>query len=399
MLVSEIAEKVDLMATAWEQFKSVHEQKLKEVEKKGYTDPLLEQQLARINLALDQCGDRLSNMETAMSRPESASVDLSYSNASHDHEHKAAFSHYLRKGVDENLATIEKKALSVGSGPDGGYLVTTQMSKKIIKTINEKSPIRQLATVMQISTDSLDIIEDYNRAEAAWTAETTPVVDTATPQLGKKNIAVFELYAQPKATQKLIDDAAIDIEDWLVGKLIDIFSFKENESFITGDGHGKPRGLLSYDNGNFWGQIEQINSGIDANISAEAIFALYFALKEVYVSRATFLTHRSVLHKIRQLKDKISGQYLWSPGLTIGCPSTLLGVPVMQSSDMPIAAKDSLSLILADFKAAYTIVDRIGIRVLRDPFTDKPYVKFYATKRVGGSVANYEAIKIMKLAA
>ncbi|AIL64504.1 putative phage phi-C31 gp36 major capsid-like protein [Rickettsiales bacterium Ac37b] len=397
MLITNIANTVEEMKSAWQEFMSVNNRRLSELEKKGVMDPLTEEQLRKINNTLDECKARVATMEIATMRP-SLCNNQDYNISSSNTEHKSAFINYLRTGSDKALQAIQRKSMSVASDADGGYLVTPSISKSIIQVLTEKSPIRQLASSETISTDSLDIIEDYNQAEAGWANEIGPVSETETPKINKKRISVHELYAQPKATQKLIDDANINIEKWLINKLIDIFSTKENQSFISGNGEGKPRGILSYDHGKEWGKIEQINSGVNADFTVESLFFLFFALKDQYASKATFLMHRSLLQTIRTLKDPVSKQYLWSPGLTLGTPSTLLGLPVAEANDMPMASKGSLSIVLADFNKAYKIVDRMGVRVLRDPFTEKPFVKFYTTKRVGGDVVNYEAIKILKLA-
>jgi HK97 family phage major capsid protein len=256
--------------------------------------------------------------------------------------------------------------------------------------------MHKLANIQTISTDSLEIFEDRAEVAAGWTTESGAVSDTTTPTFGKKSIPVHELYAQPKATQKLIDDAAIDIEEWLADKVAAIFSKKENTAFVSGDGVGKPRGILTYTSGTSWGQIEQVASGVSAGVTADKIVELYYTLKEDYAVNASFLMNRSIVETVRQLKDT-TNQYLWNPGLAFGAPDTLMGVPVHQAADMPVAAADSLSIACGDFKSAYQIVDRHGVRVLRDPFTDKPFVKFYSTKRVGGDVVNFEAIKLMKL--
>ncbi|MFN7038683.1 MAG: phage major capsid protein [Alphaproteobacteria bacterium] len=213
--------------------------------------------------------------------------------------------------------------------------------------------------------------------------------------LSNKLEKVHELYAQPKATQKLIDDSSIDVEKWLGEKLLNSFAAMENRAFIHGDGIGKPRGILSYNAGSEWGEIEQINTGIIGDIKAESLFDLHFSLKEQYASRAVFLMHKTIVQKIRMLKDK-NNQYLWHPGLDKASPATLLGLPVKHCADMPLANDENACIAVADFKSAYKIVDRKGIKILRDPFTEKPFVKFYATKRVGGDVINYEAIKLLK---
>ena len=376
---------------AWEQYKSVNEQRLNEIEQRGSADPLLNQQLITISDYLDEYKSRLELLETSISRPNGEQF-ISHK----DNEHKTAFNSYLRSGQDQQLSRIEQKSLSTMSEADGGYLITRSTSKQITKILEEISPMRQLASREQISSSSLDIIEDCDKAGAGWTSETKEVLDTDTPRISKRNINVFELYAQPTATQKLIDDSSIDIEKWLAEKLIHSFAKLENHSFIHGDGTSQPRGILTYENGADWGKIQQINSGSESGLDSDSLINLYFSMKEQYCRNASFLMHRSSLQAIRMLKDKSTGRYLWNPSLDSSTPDTLLGVALYEAADMPIIAKGSLSIAIADFKAAYKIVDRTGVRVLRDPYTFKPFVKFYTTKRVGGDVINFEAIKLLK---
>ncbi|MCI5123364.1 MAG: phage major capsid protein, partial [Candidatus Electrothrix sp. AR5] len=179
----------------------------------------------------------------------------------------------------------------------------------------------------------------------------------------------------------------------------DKFARLEATAFISGNGTSQPKGILSYTSGTSWGQIEQISSGTDAVITADSIVKLYFALKSEYAANASFMMNRSSVQAVRLLKEATTNQYLWQPSLVQNTLDTLMGIPVVEAKDMPVPASDSLSVAVADFKRAYTIVDRLGIRILRDPFTAKPFVQFYATKRVGGEVVNTEAVKLLKLAA
>jgi HK97 family phage major capsid protein len=183
-----------------------------------------------------------------------------------------------------------------------------------------------------------------------------------------------------------------------IAKIADIFSRRENTAFITGNGVGQPRGILTYAAGTNWGQIQQINSGTNGAVTADGIINLFYALKDEYSKRANFIMNRTVVQAVRLLKQATTNQYMWQPGLAAGAPDTLMGVPVFMATDMPVAANNALSIAVGDFQSAYQIVDRKGISILRDPFTEKPFVKFYATKRVGGDVVNFEAIKLMKLA-
>ncbi len=396
MTISEITERVSHLGHAWEEFKHVNDARLREIETKGSADGLYNEHLNNISRALDGYKSRLDTIETAYSRPEFGSSESKASAV--PSEYSKAFRNYLRKGMDAGLEQLSTKALSVGSDPDGGYLVTPTMSQTIVKAVFETSPMRQLASVETISSDALELIDDHDQASAGWTSETGSISETNTPQIAKRNIATHELYAQPKATQKLVDDSAIDIEAWLSGKIADIFAQKENTAFISGSGSGQPRGILTYTAGTDWNQIEQINSGTSAQVTSDGLIELFYSLKDAYTRNASFLMNRTTIQAVRLLKESTTDQYLWQPGLAAGAPDTLMGVPVLMAADMPVAAANSLSVAVGDFKAAYQIVDRLGVRILRDPFTEKPFVKFYATKRVGGDVINFDAIKLMKLA-
>jgi HK97 family phage major capsid protein len=389
MNLTEITNKVNEIAADWEQFKVLNDRRESEIEKKGAADPLTIDQLDKIN-------NRIDLLQTSLSRPYS---EYKSNESSSDREYKNAFCSYLKKVNESAIANLEVKYLSANKDQDGGYLVTSAMSDEIVKAVHETSPMRQISKVTEISTDALEIIEDHEEAFAGWTLETEARNETDTPHIGKKVIVAHELYAQPKATQKLVDDASIDIEEWLAQKIADVFSRKENSAFISGDGLGKPKGILSYEAGTKWGQIEQIKSGDDANVTAEGITNLFYSLKEIYAVKGKFLMSRAAVQAVRMLKDTTNGKYLWQPSLQAGTPDTLLGAEVLQAADMPGLFQDSLAIAFGDFNSAYQIVDRQGIRVLRDPFTEKPFIKFYTTKRVGGEVVNFEALKLLKLSA
>lgn len=397
MTIQEVTEGMYALGNAWEQFKQVNENRLHEIERKGYADPLYTDHLKKISDALDQHKQRMDRIETVQARPGREMKSLGYVGEDQG-EYKAAFTTYLRKGMDSGLEQIQTKALSVGTDANGGYLVPNQMADLIVQIVNESSPMRALATVETISSDSLDLIEDTVDFGAAWGDETTVrSAETTSPTLGRNTIDTFEMYAQPQATQKLIDDGSIDIEQWIARKVADKMARLEATAFISGDGTTQPKGILTYTAGTSWGQIQQVGTGVSATVTADSLVQLYYALKDDYARNATFLMHRTTVQAVRLLKEATTNQYLWQPGLTAGTPDTLLGVPVALASDMPIPAASALSVAVGDFKRAYLIVDRIGIRTLRDPFTAKPFVKFYTTKRVGGEVVNTDAIKILKL--
>ncbi len=389
----EIKELIEKQGTAFEEFKKVNDTRLAEIEKKGAADPLLTEQLGKINTALDEQKQKLETLETAAARP-GAGADLK--EQPQEAEYKAAFLEFARTGEDAQLKALQKKALSVGSDKDGGYLVTPAMSAQINKLVFESSPIRQLASVETISTDSLDLLDDTDEISASWAGEAATRSETDTPEIGKRNIVVHEMYAEPRATQKLLDDANINVESWLGEKIADYFARLEATAFVSGTGVGKPRGFLTYTAGSTWGTIEQVTSGTSADFGADDLITLYYSLKDEYAKNASFIMKRATVANVRQMKGS-DGQYIWQPALTAASPDQILGRPVLYANDMEAIGASSLSVAVADWKKAYKIVDRIGIRTLRDPFTAKPFVKFYTTKRVGGDVVNFEAIKILKL--
>lgn len=401
MSIEEIKGLIEQQGKAFEEYKSTNDANAKQ------RDVLNEEKLKRLDTALDNIAEvkqKLALVEAAASRTLKGGDEVKAATEVAAAEYAGAFKSYICRGADDGLNVkagaaygLEGKALSVFSDPDGGYLVTPQMSAVITKAINESSPIRALASVETITSDSLDIINDVNLASAGWVGEQASRPDTNTPQIGKSNITAHEMYAQPKATQKLLDDAGINVEAWLADKIAEKFGLLEATAFVSGTGVAQPRGFLTYANGTAWGQVEQVTSGSSGAVTADGLISLMYALKEAYQANAAFLANRAVVSAVRKLKDS-TNQYLWQPGLAAGAPDILLGKPVYMAADMPTAAANSLSVAVADWRRAYQIVDRIGIRTLRDPYTDKPFVKFYTTKRVGGDVVNFEAVKLLKLA-
>ena len=389
MSITEITNKVNQLANHWEQFKSLNERRLAEIEKKGSADSLTVSSLEKLGNAIDQ-------INLASQRP---NIETVSSNSTLDVEHKNAFVSYLKKGLESGLSSMERKSLSSSSDADGGYLITKGMANSVVTSISNASPIRSIASVTNISGDALEVIQDYDNAAAGWTLESDARGETKSPQLAKVVIPAHELYAQPKATQKLVDDASIDMEKWLADKLIESFCASENAAFIYGDGVGKPQGILAYEAGLGANKIQQIASGKKGVITAQGLFNLYYSLSENFAVKAKFVMNRAALQAIRMLKDESTGQYLWQPSLSQGSANTILGMEVVESADMPILADGAIAVAFGDFESGYQIVDRQGIRILRDPFTEKPFIKFYATKRVGGGLINGNAIKLLQLSA
>ena len=318
-------------------------------------------------------------------------------------EYKAAFLDFVRTSGDERQLTPEaRKALSIGIDPDGGFTVTPYMSSRIIQRMWEMDPVRQLGAVESITTNSLEMMVDVDETGAGWETETKTGDETGTPDFKRKKIDVFTMYARPRSTQQLLDDSGINVESWLADKISNKFMRVEGAAFLTGDGIGKPRGMLTYTAGtglgaSGFGTIEQVPMLGAATLTADGLINLKYSLVEYYLNRATFLMNRLTMREALKLKDG-EGDYLWKPGLqTDPMGATLLGLQVKLAPSMPTVAANALSVICADFMSAYQIVDRLGITVQRDPYTVKPFVEFYTRKRVGGDVVNFEAIKIGKV--
>lgn len=307
------------------------------------------------------------------------------------------FADYLAKRADSQP---ELKALSVGSDPNGGYLVMPEFGGIIQNRVFESSPIRQLATVTSIGTDALEIVEDNDEATCGWVSESGTRSETNTPTLGKLNFPTEEVYAAPRVTQKMIDDSSIDIEAWLMAKVSDAFARKEATAFVSGTGAGQPRGLLTYAAGTSLTshQIEQVVSGSATSYTYEGLVDLQNSLKEPYQPNAVFLIRRASNAHLMKIKDG-EGRPIFNMAFdkNTGLQPTVMGKPVYFAADVPAVTLNALAMIYGDIREAYQIVDRIGIRILRDPYTATPYVKFYTTKRVGGGVKNYEAVKLAKI--
>lgn len=388
----DMEKKFEELGRAFEDFKKLNDQKIKAIESKGSAPGDLIEKLEKADAHITRLETEVKQMQAAMNRQGQSDVTKNEVEQK-AMAHKQAFEKFVRKGNDTEL-----KSLSVGTDADGGYLVPEEMSSEIVKAVYESSPLRQLASVQTISTDTLEMITDLGEMTSGWVAETAARTATNTAQIGKLSFSVHELYANPQITQKLLDDAAFNMEAWINQKVSEKFARAEATAFISGDGSAKPKGILAYTAGTGTGEVEQIAAADDVTIVGDDLVNLQAAVKEAYQANSVFLMNRSTVKMIRKLKDS-NGLYLWQPSLQLGASDSILGKPVMMASDMPAVAASALSVAYGDFKQAYQIIDRVGIRVLRDPFTNKPYVGFYTTKRVGGGVKDFSAFKILAQAA
>jgi HK97 family phage major capsid protein len=308
-----------------------------------------------------------------------------------------------------NELFIEAKAMSAGSDPDGGYVVNDMISTGMTKVMIETSPIYRLARKVTL-THGMAFEEpiDKDAAEAQWVGEVQARPDTNTPEIAKFRVELKEIYAMPKATQTLIDQADINVIAWLQEKVGEAFAVAESAAYHTGNGVARPRGLLTLptaatsDASRAWGTFQHVPTGASGafhTTKADPLIDLAESLKPQYRNGAVWLMNRSTLAKVRKLKEATSDQYIWVPGLTYGQPNTLLGYPIEIDEDMPDVAADSLSIAFGNVQKAYCIVQRPGVKFLTDPYTDKPNVRLYGYRRVGGGVFNTEALKLLKFSA
>ncbi len=434
--ILEIKKIIEAQGQAWEEFKRTNDAIIAaKADGKAVGD--LEAKLAKVSADMDKFSDLKAEFDAVvakMQRPagdSKADADMAaevkgFNNAMRASfqsqgraipaeldaegykQYKSAFFKMLAGVKHDDLSTDERKAMQAGSDPDGGYLLPNSTVGRMVTKLFEQSIMRQLATVQTISTDKIEGIIDNNEAGAGWVSELGTRSDTNTPKVGKWEIQAHEMYAMPKVSQKLIDDASVDVEAWLAAKVADKFARVEGTAFCSGTGVGQPRGLFAYttaatsDDTRAWGTFEHVVTGASADFhttKADPLQDLLGAMKDRYLQRAQWLMRREVRTKIRKLKKATSDEYMWEPSLQAGQPDMLFGYPVRIDQYVPAIAASSLSLAFGDFAEAYTIVDRIGVRTLRDPFTAKPYIVLYSTKRTGGGAVNYEAVKFLKFSA
>jgi HK97 family phage major capsid protein len=296
----------------------------------------------------------------------------------------------------------EEKALSIGSNPDGGYLVPTETDTEITRLMTGLSPIRALATVRQVSTSTYKKPVTVTGPAVGWVSETAARPETASQTIDALSFPTAELYAMPAATSAFLDDAAVDVGQWIADEVNAAFAQQESTAFVTGNGTNKPKGFLNdvvADGSWVWSKLGYLVTGVSGDLPAsdksDILVDLVYALKAGYRQNASWVMNRKTQAKLRKLKDD-AGNYIWQPAATADGKASLMGFPLTESEDMPDVAANSLSIAFGDFKRGYLVVDRQGVNVLRDPYSAKPYVLFYTTKRVGGGVQNFEAIKLLK---
>ncbi len=367
---------------AFEAYKEANEARLAEIEKRGHVDPLVDERLARIDRRLEALSLKAARPELAAGEPEA------------DTEQKSAWTRYLRTGDESGLARLDVKSLMT-TDDQGGFVAPVELDRLIEARLMDASPMRPIATVRQTSSGVFRKPIGTG-AEARWAGEAEARVETASA-LQLIDFPAGELYAQPAATQALLDDAFADIDEFIATEVESAFSAQESAAFVNGDGVNKPRGFLNYtivdETAHAHGQIGSITGDVTAATGPDDLIDLVYTPKSQFRANGRFVMNRRTVSVIRKLKDT-DGQYLWQPGLG-GEAATLLGYPITEIEDMPDIGPGNAAIAFGDFRRGYLIVDRQGATVLRDPYSAKPFVLFYTTKRVGGGVQNFDAIKVM----
>jgi HK97 family phage major capsid protein len=387
----------DLLAR-FDAFKATNDARLAAIETRK-ADVLIDEKLARIDRAITEQKQALDRITLDASRP-----GLDASARATDPARSQSWQLYLRKGDDSGLARLDTKALNTATDSEGGYAAPAELDRMIEARLMASSAIRPIVTVRQTSAGVFKKPVSLG-AGASWVGEAAARPETAAPNLSLLEFPAAELYAMPAATQTLLDDTYVDVDEWIAEEVETAFLAQESAAFVTGNGISRPKGFLSYDtvadSAHVWGKVGFVTSGAAGDFAAtdpaNALIDLVYAPKAQYRTNARFAMNRRTVSAVRKLKDG-DGNYIWQPGAA-GEASTLMGYAVSEIEDMPDIAADAFSIAFGDFRRFYLIVDRQGARVLRDPYSAKPYVLFYTTKRVGGGIQNFEAVKLMKFAA
>jgi HK97 family phage major capsid protein len=393
-----LAEAFDEFRRTFETFKEGNDKRLDELQRKGSVDVVTHEKVERLSKALDE---QKRAMDQYVLRGRRPPLGIDGPRSAVNLEHKAAFDAYVRAGNEDGMRRIEQKALSVGS--DGGYVVPEETEREIGRRLASVSPIRGISGIRQVSGNVYKKPFAITGAATGWVGETASRPETAAPTLAELAFPAMELYAMPAATATLLDDAAVNIDEWLAEEVETAFATQEGTAFVSGDGSNKPKGFLAYDKvaeaSWAWEDLGYLVTGASGAFAAsnpsDALIDLIYTLKSGYRQNATWVMNRKTQGAVRKLKDA-DGNYLWQPAAVAGGTATLMNFPVAESEDMPDIAANSYSIAFGDFRRGYLVVDRLGIRVLRDPYSAKPWVLFYTTKRVGGGVQDFDAIKLLK---
>ncbi len=393
--VSEVAKE---LKSSFEEFQKKNDKRIDAIEsEKGK----LAESVDTLNGKLYELDELKSSLEAELAAVKRPGGGVANKDAA---EHKSAFELFVRKGKDDGLAELEQKAMQTGTDPDGGYAVPEELDRNIISALRDEVVMRQECNVVSVGTPSYKRLVNKGGTGSGWVGETDTRPETNTSKIGTVEPVWGEIYGNPAATQTMLDDAFFNVEQFITGELAIEFAEQEEAAFTNGDGSKKPKGLLAYgsedksDKDREWGKLQHLLLKKPDELTADEVMQLVYTLRKPYRNGAKFMMNNSTLFKVRTLKDS-QGNYLWQPGLQLGQPSALLGYGIAENEQFADMAAGAVPLAFGNFKRCYTILDRIGIRMLRDPYTNKPFVHFYTTKRVGSMMVDSNAVKLLKAAA
>jgi len=412
--MSEISDVISKLGSEFAEFKKANAERLDQIEKKGDADPLLGEKVDKMAASLADLSTAKDSAEASAKAAQEQIADLeeqinapTFSGKSINADKlKAARELYIRKGDGAALEEInapQVKSLNLSNDGDGGVFYSVTQDPDIIDLVTETSPMRQCARVVNVSTSAYEVARKTGVSSTAWRTELESTSDTSTPTVGLKRIETHEQYAQALATTKMLDDAAFDVEGWLNADIAEQQTVAQNTAFITGNGVDRPRGFLDYTAATSptTEQIEYTATGAAGAWGSTnphlALITCAYSLKAAYRAGAKWMMSKDRVADVMKFIDG-DGNTIWQPGLAAGEPSTLLGYGIVEAEDMPAVAANSLSVAFGNFMSGYTVVDRQGVTVLRDPFTNRGYITLFVTSRVGGDVTNHDAIKVMKFA-
>lgn len=400
----EIRELIEQQGKAFEEFRKSNDERLAALEK-GEARSELEEKTDRINDELGRLSAAVDELAKKANRPGAPGAE---GDEALQAEHKSAWLKWVRKGDDAGLADIEHKAMNVGTPADGGYAVPIQQDRDIMRLLTDLSPMRQVCRVMTVGTEDYRKLVNLGGTASGWVGETDARPATAGPTLAQLKPSFGELYANPEVTQKALDDIFFDVEGELSQDISESFAVLEGKAFLSGTGTNQPVGLLTAktsaeaDSARAFGTVQHIATGVADNFPAkdpaDILIDLIYSMKAGYRTGAQFMVNSMTLAVMRKWKDG-DGNYIWQPAIQNGQPGSIFGYGYVTNEDMPSAGAGAIPVVFGNFQQAYVIFDRMGIRSLRDPYTNKPFVGFYTTKRVGSMIANTQAVKFLKCAA
>lgn len=410
----EIKAVLETVQRNFNEFKQKNDEKLAEIEKKGHADPLLTENVNKLSTSLNDLQKRLDEFEVKSKRlnfGQQTEADIL------KQEHKEKFLGWLKRGRNEDvLHELERKTnyFNATTEAEGGYGIPELIDRLIVDRLLEFSPMRQLCRVVTVGTPDYKVLVNIHGTGTGWVDEDDSRAATNAPQFHQASAYMGECYAYPQATQQILDDIFFDAESWLVQECVDAITIAEGTAFVTGSGTKQPKGFTGYttaataDSSRTYGQLQHIATGTSgafktpsATVSqSDDLLSMIYAMKSGLRSGSSWLMNSATLALARCWKSYGDGAYIWQPSLQAGQPATLLGYPVYTEENMADSGTSGgKPIAFGNWKRGYCIVDRIGTRMLRDPFTNKPYVGFYVTKRVGGMVVDSDAIKILKQSA